>query len=123
MSSTDPLTGVMNRRSFLERGERERRRAQRYKRELSVLVFNPCYFQSGANSLSGYLDDHTLSQVADICRQAIRDSDVIGRIGDVEFGFILPETPEANAALLAERLHNKIVDFSSRTGDKYHVIS
>ncbi|GHU00734.1 hypothetical protein FACS1894186_1950 [Alphaproteobacteria bacterium] len=126
MATLDPLTGVLTRRHFVREGEKELKRTVRYKRDLSVLVFNPCYFQTpetAGQTMLSYLDDHTLAQIADICNRTIRESDIIGRIGDVEFAFVLPETPAANAALLAERLRGRVIELSAKSGGRGHIIS
>lgn len=106
LTSTDALTGVLNRQAFLEAGMHELRRAVRYKRQMSVLVMKLDYFHSETNR-QGFSDDLVRS-VINICRTMIRDSDSIGRVGDVEFAIVLPETSVAKAMMLATRLKDRI---------------
>ena len=52
--------------------------------------------------------DEILKNIIDICEKSIRESDIIGRLNDIEFGIILPETPIENALFFAEQLKRKI---------------
>lgn len=109
LASIDPLTGVLNRQTLLETGRVEVKRANRYNRQLSIMVMKLDYFHSvGNNFTSNTFSDEILHETVEICRRAMRDSDSIGRIGDVEFALILPETPAENAVFLAERLKSRI---------------
>ena len=106
LASVDPQTGVLNRQAILEAGYHELKRAVRYKRNLSVLIMQLDYFHS--------VDDHRdfsddiVRQVVAITQNIIRDSDYIGRVGDVEFALILPETSQKNAMTVANRIKEKI---------------
>lgn len=109
LASIDPLTGVLNRQTLLETGTVEVKRSNRYNRQLSIMVMKLDYFHSVNNdTVSDTFSDDILHETVAICRRSMRDSDSIGRIGDVEFALILPETPAENAVFLAERLKSKI---------------
>lgn len=109
LASIDPLTGVLNRQTLLETGRVEVKRANRYNRQLSIMVMKLDYFHSVNNNIaSDTFSDEILHETVAICHRAMRDSDSIGRIGDVEFALILPETPAENAVFLAERLKSRI---------------
>ena len=107
LASVDPLTGVLNRQALLEVGATELSRASRYNRQLSVLIMKLNYFHNPSDSSFSFSDE-TLQETVAICRKAMRDCDYLGRIGDIEFALILPETPAENAIFLAERLKQKI---------------
>ena len=107
LASVDPLTGVLNRQALLEVGATELSRASRYNRQLSVLIMKLNYFHNPSDSSFSFSDE-TLQETVAICRRAMRDCDYLGRIGDIEFALILPETPAENAIFLAERLKQKI---------------
>ncbi len=119
LASVDPLTGVLNRQALLEAGARELKRAQRYKRNLSVLVMKLNYFH-GADDNMGFSDE-IIQQTVAICRKTTRDSDYIGRVGDVEFAIILPETPPENATVLAERLKERIQEKNLKDANRFFV--
>lgn len=119
LATVDPLTGVLNRQALLETGARELKRAQRYKRQLSVLVMKLNYFH-GVDDNTGFSDE-IIQQTVAICRKTTRDSDYIGRVGDVEFAIILPETPPENASILAERLKEKIQEKNLKDTNRFFV--
>ena len=102
------MTGVLNRQAILEAGMHELKRAQRYKRNLAVLVMKLDYFH-GIDDKRGFSDD-IVRQVITLCRLSIRDSDYIGRVGDVEFAILLPETSSKEARVVAERIKEKILE-------------
>jgi diguanylate cyclase (GGDEF)-like protein/PAS domain S-box-containing protein len=106
LASVDPMTGSLNRQAILEAGMHELKRAQRYKRNLSVIVMKLDYFH-GVDDKRGFSDD-IVRQVITLCRMSIRDSDYIGRVGDVEFAILLPETKIREAQIVAERIKEKI---------------
>lgn len=108
LASVDPLTGVLNRQALLEVGTTELSRANRYNRQLSVLIMKLNYFHNPDQPDTYTFSDEILQETVAICRRAMRDCDYLGRIGDVEFALILPETPAENAVFLAERLKQKI---------------
>lgn len=122
LASVDPLTGVLNRQALLEAGARELKRAVRYKRQLSILVLKLNYFH-GINEMGNDpgFSDEIIRQAVAICRKATRDSDYIGRVGDVEFAIVLPETPAENAAFLAERLKEKIQEKNLKESNSFFV--
>lgn len=108
LASVDPLTGVLNRQALLEIGSTELSRANRYNRQLSVLIMKLNYFHNPEDIHTFSFSDEILQETVAICRKAMRDCDYLGRIGDVEFALLLPETPSENAVFLAERLKQKI---------------
>lgn len=115
LAATDPLTGIWNRRAFFEAFGVEFRRAQRYGRNLSVLMIDLDNFKQ-ANDLGGHaFGDYVLSATAKIIREHLRESDMAGRYGGEEFAVILPETDGAHAAPVAEKLRAAIEAFEFRT--------
>ncbi len=106
LASVDPMTGALNRQAILEAGMHEIKRAQRYKRNLAVVVMKLDYFH-GIDDKRGFSDD-IVRQVITLCRMSIRDSDYIGRVGDVEFAILLPETSLKEAHAVADRIKEKI---------------
>ncbi len=106
LSVYDSLTGVYNRQAFLEFGVKELKRANRYNRQLSLLIMRLDFFQTLDSSRE--FSDEILKDIIDVCANSIRESDIIGRLNDIEFGIILPETPIENASFLAEQLKLKI---------------
>ncbi len=121
LSALDPVTNVLNRQAFLEAGAKELKRSNRYNRQLSVIVMKLTFFQNlGSEQLRTFTDE-ILQNVVQICRKSVRESDILGRIGDVEFGIILPETPQENAAFLSDRLKQKIQESALTAGGDFFI--
>ncbi len=107
-SSTDPLTGSLNRRALESTLERSMDIARRYKRELSILMFDVDHFKS-INDTHGHLfGDQVLKSLAATVKKTIRKSDCIARYGGEEFVVILPETPLSGAIEIANRIKTMI---------------
>lgn len=104
LATTDGLTGLLNRRHFLESAERELARLRRYGRPATVLMLDVDHFKR-INDTHGHAEgDQALKAVAAVCRRELRDSDLIGRLGGEEFGILLAETALPDALEVAERL-------------------
>lgn len=115
LAATDSLTGLWNRRALFEALGVEFRRAQRYRRSLSVLMIDLDNFKQ-ANDLGGHaFGDYVLSATAKVIREHLRESDMAGRYGGEEFVVILPETDGEHAAPVAEKLRATIEAFEFRT--------
>jgi diguanylate cyclase (GGDEF)-like protein len=107
-SITDGLTGVYNRTYILERFEQEVSAAKRYRKKLSVIMFDLDHFKR-VNDFHGHqIGDSVLQRVAQIFRYTMRDSDLIGRYGGEEFLIVLPETDCTEAASVAERIRKDV---------------
>jgi predicted signal transduction protein with EAL and GGDEF domain len=107
LATVDGMTGLFNRRHFLSLAEIEWSRYQRYSRPMSLILFDIDRFKSINDSYGHYAGDHVIMQIADICRQQKRKSDIIARFGGEEFLMLLPETDLAAAQRVAERLRRK----------------
>lgn len=104
LATTDSLTRLHNRRHFLERAEAEFERSRRYQRPLSVFLLDADHFKQVNDTYGHETGDQVLRLLASICRQNLRQLDVIGRYGGEEFVVFLPETSMAKAMEVAERL-------------------
>jgi diguanylate cyclase (GGDEF)-like protein len=101
---TDELTGVANRRAFLEDATREIERSRRYEHELSLAYLDIDDFKA-VNDRSGHaVGDRVLIALAGLARATSRSVDTVARIGGDEFVILMPETDAGAALPLAERL-------------------
>jgi diguanylate cyclase (GGDEF)-like protein len=108
LASIDALTGVYNRRKFLETGDIELERAKRYGKHLSLIMFDLNNFKVVNDTYGHATGDEVLKKVVEICRKNLRRQDVIGRFGGDEFVILMPETNLAAAIETANRLNNEI---------------
>jgi diguanylate cyclase (GGDEF)-like protein len=104
MAMTDPLTGLANHREFYEQLGREMRRAQRYRRPLTLLMLDLDHFKSFNDQYGHLAGDQALRETAEVLRQNSRNVDFVARYGGEEFAIILPETDLTRAARQAERV-------------------
>lgn len=108
VSTTDALTGLHNRRFLHERLEAEISRSKRYDTKLSCLLLDIDFFKV-VNDMYGYdWGDVLLKKIAEMLKSFIRKEDILTRYGDEEFIIILPNTPEENAFIFAERFRREI---------------
>ena len=108
LADLDGLTGLHNRRYFHELLAREVTRAQRYGRELALVIFDLDDFKS-INDRSGHLaGDAVLAETAARARGALRAADIACRVGGDEFAVLLPEASGAEAERLYRRLHHAV---------------
>ncbi len=108
LATTDPLTGLLNRRAYLETTEREVRRAHRYGQSLSMLMLDVDHFKK-INDYHGHpAGDEVLRQIARTCCRHLRDEDITGRLGGEEFAITLIQAPLRSARVVAERLRQAI---------------
>lgn len=110
LASTDELTGLFNRRAFMERARDEVLRAKRYGHELSLIMLDADHFKNINDSFGHDVGDEVLRQLAHTCRDSVRAMDMVGRLGGEEFGILLPETPLCKAVRVAERIRKGIED-------------
>ena len=108
LATVDGMTGLFNRRHFLSLAEIEWSRYQRYWRPMSLILFDIDRFKSINDSFGHHVGDHVIVQIADICHQQKRKSDIIARFGGEEFLILLPETKLEAAQRVAERLRRKV---------------
>jgi len=104
----DGLTGIHNRRYFIERLKSEFQHTQRHKRLLSVTIFDIDHFKKVNDTHGHRAGDAVLRTMAEAVAKAMRGGDVVSRIGGEEFACVLRETDHAAAMRFAERLR-KIV--------------
>ncbi len=110
MATTDELTGLWNRRYFMQAARQEVERARRYDHSLSLIVFDVDHFKKVNDTRGHAAGDAALQHLASLMKKSLRDIDIPGRLGGEEFGILLPNTELNNAALLAERLRKTIED-------------
>lgn len=104
LSSYDALTGVLNRRMFLEVGEFEADRAFRYRHPLAVAFLDLDNFKQVNDTRGHHVGDAALRAAAAALRGSLRSTDRVGRVGGDEFAIVFPEIGQAEAAEAAAKL-------------------
>ena len=104
MAMLDGLTGIFNRRYFLELSEQEFKRCRRYHRPLSLIMFDIDHFKQVNDTYGHDAGDTVLQAVTQTGRSILREADIFGRIGGEEFAIILPETNLVSGRHVADRL-------------------
>jgi len=108
MCTRDELTGLYNRRFFIEALEREIARSIRYKAELLVCFMDLDHFKRINDTLGHCAGDMVLSQIGKLLRECIRESELICRYGGEEFAAILPNTGIDKAHIVCERFRKAV---------------
>jgi diguanylate cyclase (GGDEF)-like protein len=103
-ASTDPLTGVANRRSLLNRTEYEIARHRRSRRTFALLMLDLDGFKQLNDRFGHAAGDDLLIEVTTAVLSAVRDQDTVARIGGDEFCVLAPETDVLGARKLAARV-------------------
>jgi diguanylate cyclase (GGDEF)-like protein len=102
----DPLTGIANRRAFLADAAALAKRYAANPRPSSMLLIDLDHFKSINDTFGHALGDRVLEIFTTTARQALRGSDLIGRLGGEEFAALLYDTGSGNALAVAERIRD-----------------
>jgi len=109
---TDSLTGINNRRFFDQRLGEEVARSLRSQESIACLFLDIDYFKAINDNYGHHVGDHVLREVANIIREQLRNSDVLGRYGGEEFAALLANTTIEAAYEIAERIRVRIQNYS-----------
>jgi diguanylate cyclase (GGDEF)-like protein len=103
-TTTDPLTGALNRRAFFETGEREFARAARHRAPLSLVMLDIDRFKDLEEQVGPAVADAAVVALVGVIRAQMRTEDVLGRYWADKFVCLLPETALLDAHTMAERI-------------------
>lgn len=110
LASTDTLTGLLNRRAFVERIEKARAASDKQLFPISTLLLDVDHFKKVNDTLGHDAGDAVLQGVARVLTAIARKSDFVARWGGEEFVLCLTSTAEAGARVAAERVRRAIAD-------------
>lgn len=108
LATVDSLTGVFIRRHFMDLAEKEINRARRYDGPMAMIMLDADHFKSINDTHGHAAGDTVLRAIAETCYRDLRDVDFVGRLGGEEFAICLPETDQAAACEVAERIREDI---------------
>ena len=118
LAMTDPLTGIDNRRSFMEQLQREIKRSTRQGSALSLINFDIDLFKHINDQFGHDTGDKVLISVSNLIKDRLRESDVLGRMGGEEFAILLPDCDNDEAIKLAEAFRIALSDHAIACHDK-----
>ncbi len=114
-AARDHLTGLPNRRAFIDRLENELARVRRFRTKCALMMIDIDHFKL-VNDRNGHAaGDRVLKAFANVLGATLRQADFAGRLGGEEFGLLLPETTPSAALVLAERLRRKFEELHVET--------
>jgi len=108
LAHTDPLTGVCNRRRFLELADDELSRAARHGQPLALLMLDLDHFKAVNDRFGHAGGDSVLRAFVDSALRVMRQGDVLARVGGEEFAALLPQTGRDGALALAQRMLQQV---------------
>ena len=120
LATIDELTGVCNRRRFLELAEGELRRSRRYDRPLTLIMFDLDRFKRLNDSHGHAAGDAVLSEAAACAAAGLRETDCLARYGGEEFVVLLSESTAQQGRAVAERMRAALEGLAVEHGDREH---
>lgn len=111
LSIHDDLTGLHNRRHFDEQAANAYARARRYGQPLTVMICDVDHFKDVNDRYSHAVGDAVLAQLGRALRHGVREADIVARYGGEEFVVVFPQTAIQQAAVLCERIRERVAGF------------
>ena len=108
LATTDPITGLANHRAMFAALDQELERCHRYGRPCSVLFRDLDHFKALNDACGHAAGDTALREFGGVVRDSLRGVDILARWGGEEFVVLLPETTDAQAMDLAERVRGAV---------------
>ncbi len=122
LADHDPLTGLLNRRSFNRELDRQLARTNRYGAEGALMLLDLDHFKHVNDTLGHGAGDQLIGSVARTLRDRLRESDVVARLGGDEFAVLLPHGDAEHVVKVAETIVEHIRDSTCvLDGQRYHV--
>ncbi|MBV8502559.1 MAG: sensor domain-containing diguanylate cyclase [Paucibacter sp.] len=113
LATVDDLTGLLNRRAFMQETEKLQKLVARQQGTLCIAIIDVDRFKQVNDQHGHAAGDLVLKSVAKALRGSLRESDLVGRIGGEEFAVTLPFTSESNAFKRLEQLRLRVAEQNS----------
>jgi diguanylate cyclase (GGDEF)-like protein len=114
-SITDPLTGLYNRRYFMQQASSALKTARRHEFPISLIMCDIDYFKKINDKFGHDSGDKALQSFSNLLTNRVRDGDTLSRYGGEEFAILLPQTSLDGALVLAERMRHETEQMSIKT--------
>ncbi len=119
----DELTGVLNRRGFLQIANIELSRAHRYNRPVGMILLDMDHLKHINDTYGHVAGDQALQKISNYCQLNLRENDVLSRWGGDEFVIMLPESNQEATLHVANRLQQSIAENPLRFADQEIMLS
>ncbi len=119
MSLRDQLTGIYNRRGFINLAEQWIKTANRAKRQMLLSFIDVDDLKKINDTLGHEGGDKALVETANILRQTFRESDIVARIGGDEFAVLVLDMTDLNPEILSRRLQHNIDEWNAKVSRQY----
>lgn len=116
IASHDSLTGVLNRRAFMERGTALLDHCRRHAKPCAVMMIDIDHFKLVNDRYGHQTGDDALRACATSIAGALREADILGRLGGEEFAVVLPHSSVESAFSVAERIREAIFEMQILAG-------
>lgn len=123
LSRRDPLTGIYNRRAFMEMASQKCSFCRRYDFTLSMLYMDLDHFKSVNDTWGHDTGDVLLKAFTDAVTSTVREEDIFARLGGEEFVLLLPSQNEQGALNVAERVLELCRDVQISGIERYNTVS
>lgn len=125
VASTDSLTSLLNRRAFTEMVDGYMKRVEDAEKRVegALLVIDVDHFKAVNDRYGHDKGDEALKLIAETIRQAVRESDLVGRMGGEEFCVFMPGQPAKGAEDTAERIRRAVTEAQFQPGGARHGLS
>ena len=117
-ATTDQITGVANENLFMQRLAEEFCRAQRYRKDISLILMDLDHFSAINENYGENTGNRVLKEVGKLFRSATRIHDCVARFGADSFAMLLPETPYSGALVAANKLKTSLNQTKVRSGNQ-----
>ena len=110
LATTDSLTGILNRRHFIELSEKEMSRARRSLAPLSIAMIDIDHFKIINDTHGHTVGDLVIKELVALCKDDLRPYDLLGRLGGEEFAITMVECDLQKAFTVSERLRERVAN-------------
>ncbi len=117
-ATSDSITGIANENLFMQRLTEEFCRAQRYRKDISLVLMDLDHFTAVNETYGENTGNRLLKEVGKMFRSATRIHDLVARFGADSFAMLLPETPYAGALVAANKLKQALSQTKVRAGNQ-----
>jgi diguanylate cyclase (GGDEF)-like protein len=115
-ASIDPLTGLANRRAFLDDAELFMARAPKHGESVTVMLADLDRFKAVNDQFGHAVGDHVLQIFAETMMRSLRATDMSGRLGGEEFAFLMPGSNASEGEHIAERIRLHFAEAARKIG-------